>query len=183
MLDWAIIGLMRSPVLILLLASCAFLHAQDQERKLTERLLQPNRTLGSPLQNKAFSNGGGVGGVDTSKGANVKDFPLFKKFSSKAFDTRQFDAKNFWKGDFQFATTPAKVKVRPASQKTFDTKAVPVKDAREAGKGYDSHAYATREMPEKGKTSQTHLDDVYKGSHSQMNIDQVRDLLNKPRLD
>ena len=174
---------MRSPVLILLLASCAALHAQVQERKLEERLLQPNRTLGSPMQNKAFNNGGGVGGVDTSKNANVKEFNLFQKFSPKAFDTRQFDAKNFWNGDFQFATAPAAVKAGPAAQKTFDTKSAPVKDAREAGKGYDSHAYATREAPEKGKTSQTHLDDVYKGNKAQMNIDQVRDLLNKPKLE
>ena len=176
-----IINLMRCLALILLLASSGLLRAQVQEGQMAQRLLQPNRTLGSSFQNKTFYNGG-VGGVDTSKDASVKEFYLFQKFSPKPFDTKQFDAKNFWQGDFLFSTKPANVKTDSVSDKTFDTKTVPVKDARESGKGYDTRTFATREASAKGKTSQNHLDEVYKGN-TQMNIDQVRDLLNKPKLD
>ena len=145
---------------------------------MAARLLQPDRTLASPLQSKAYYNG--AGGVDI-KDANVKDFYVYQKFSAKDFNTKQFSAKDFWKGDFQFSTKPAIVKTDSASGKTFGTKSHPIKDAREAGKGFDTSTFATREAPVKGKTSQNHLDEVNKGQ-TQMNIDQVRDLLNKPKL-
>ena len=149
---------------------------------MLDRILQPDMTLGNPMQDKAYYGGSGSG-VDLSKEANVKDFYFVQKFSSKSFDTRQYEAKNFWQGDFQFATKSANVKADSAAEKVYATKALPVKDAREAGKSYvtDKSAYATRESPERGKTSQNHLDEIYRGK-SQMNIDQVRDLLNKPKL-
>jgi len=181
--NFPIIPLMRPLALILLLASCGVLHAQQQERKLVDRILQPDMTLGNPMQNKAFSGGGGTGGVDTSKNASVKDFYFVQKFSLKAFDTKQYEAKNYWQGDFQFTTKPAAVKADSAAEKSYETKALPVKDAPEAGKGYQdaTRGYATREAPERGKTSQSHLDEKFKGG-PQLNIDEVRDLLNKPKL-
>lgn len=173
---------MRLLAILLLLASCGILRAQDQERKLVDRILRPDRTLASPMQNKAFS-AGGAGGIDTSKDASVKDFYFVQKFSAKAFDTKQYEAKNFWQGDFQFSTKTATVKTDSAAEKTYGTKAVPVKDAREAGKNFSAggSTYATREAPQRNKASQNHLDEIYKGK-GQMNIDQVRDLLNKPPL-
>ena len=174
---------MRPLAFILLLASCGALHGQDQERKLVDRILKPDMTLASPLQSKTYYGGSGGNGVDTSKYANVKDFYFIQKFSSKAFDTKQFAAKDFSKGDGQFATKPAAFKTDAVPEKTYGTKTVPIKGASEAGKGYaaDVKTYATRDSPEKGKTSQNHLDETYKGK-TQMNIDQVRDLLNKPPL-
>jgi hypothetical protein len=70
------------------------------------------------------------------------------------------------------------VKTDSLADKIFDTKAAPVKEAHESGKDYGTKGYATREADEKGKTSQSHLDEMYKGK-SEMNMDQVRDLLNK----
>jgi hypothetical protein len=172
---------MRPLALILLLASCAALHAQEQERKMLDRILKPDMSLGNPMQSVAYY--GGSGGVTLTKDANVKDFYFIQKFSSRDFDTKQFDAKNFWNGAFQFTTKAANIKDDAPAQKDFATKALPVKDARESAKAYaaDSRAYATRESPERGKTSQNHLEETYKGKE-QMNIDQVRDLLNKPKL-
>ena len=174
---------MRSLALILLLATCGVLHAQVQERKLVDRLLKPDMTLGNPMQNKAF-NGASGGGLDVSKDANVKEFYFIQKFTPKTFDTKQFEVKNYWQGDFQFATKSATVKTDFTADKTFETKGAPVKEAREAGKSYQTattRAYATRVAPELAKTSQNHLDEVYKGK-TEMNIDEVRDLLNKPKL-
>jgi hypothetical protein len=58
-----------------------------------------------------------------------------------------------------------------------------VKDARESAKGYAAAGQnvATREAAERGKTSQQHLDDIYK-NRPVMSIDEIRDLLNKPKL-
>lgn len=172
---------MRLFAVILLLASCGILRAQVQERKMVDRITKPDMTLGNPMQGKSFT-GGGNGLLEASKDANVKEFYFDQKYSPKAFDTKQFSAKDFWNGDFHFATKAAKVKADEAAEKDFATKPVAVKDARESGKGYQSsgQAFATRESPIRGKTSQNHLDEKYKGEP--MNIDQIRDLLNKPKL-
>ena len=171
---------MRPLVLILLLlASGGVLRAQEQERKLIDRILQPDYSLGNPMQDKTF-NSGGAGGLDTTKNATVKDFYFVQKFSSKTYQTKDYAAKGYWQGDFQFATKAAAVKSDNAANKIFETKAAAVKDAHEAGKDYTNAArgYSTREADEKGKTSQNHLDSEYL-PQGQMNMDQVRDLLNK----
>jgi hypothetical protein len=109
----------------------------------------------------------------------VKSFYFVQKFSAKSFDTKAFDTKDFWGGDFQFTTKTANTKTYAAMSKVYDTKTAPIKSATESGKGgYDVKGYQTREADEKGKTSQAHLDELYKGKQ-ELNIDQVRDLLNK----
>lgn len=174
-------GPMRLPLLLLLLALCGgSVRAQVQESKMIDRILQPDMTLASPLQGKSFYSG--KGSVDLTRETPVKDFYFVQKFSSKSFETKEFASRGYWQGDFQFATKAAYIKTDTAADKTFDTKAVPVKAAYESGKDYYSgkSAYPTKEAPEKGKTSQNHLDEMYKGKE-RMNIDQVRDLLNKPK--
>jgi hypothetical protein len=174
---------MRPLALIFLLASCAAVRAQVQERKMLDRILEPDRTLASPLQEKAYY-GGGAGGTDLSKEATVKDFNFIQKFFAKEFNAKQFNATSYWTGDFQFVTKQANIKDSAATDKVFASKSLPVKDARESGKSFGADsAYATRESPMRGKTSQNHLEEVNKGpSQGQMNIDAVRDLLNKPKL-
>ncbi len=173
---------MRPLILLLLLASCGVLHAQVQERKMLDRLLRPDRSISSPMQDMAYNGSAGTG-VELKKDANVRDFYFIQKFSPKGYETKDYESKGYWEGDFQFSTKAANVKTDSAAQKTFSTKALPVKDAREAGKlfGSGSQTFATRDAPQRGKTSQNHLDEVYKGKE-QMNIDQIRDLLNKPKL-
>jgi hypothetical protein len=163
--------------LLLLLASSGAVRAQDQERKLMDTILPPDMSLVSSMQGKTFYSGG-AGGVDSTKSANVKDFYFTQKFFAKTFETKDFAAKNFWQGDFHFSTKAANVKADSAADKVFDTKAFAVKDANESGKTYATRGYATREAIEKGKASQAHLDETYLGK-SQMNMDEVRDLLNK----
>jgi hypothetical protein len=163
-------------ILLLLVASRGVLCAQEQESGLTERLLHPNMSLGSPMQNKTFYSGGG--GVDTTKSANVKDFYIPERFFAKSFETREFETADFWQGNFQFATKAAAVKADSEGDKVYATKAAAVKEALESGKTYATQGYATHEAVEKGKISQQHLDEIYKGK-AQMNMDDVRDLLNK----
>ena len=169
---------MRPLALILLLVAFGgALHAQQQEHKLMDTLLPPDMSLVSSLQGKTFYSGG-AGGVDGTKSANVKDFYISQKFSMKTFETKAFTDKGFWQGDFQFNTKAANVKAASEAGKVYATKAVAVKDANESGKQYATRGYDTREAMEKGKTSQAHLDEMAMGK-SQMNMDQVRDLLNK----
>lgn len=169
---------MRTPVLILLLlAMCAGVaQAQEQESKLTERLLNWNMSMDSWMQNKSYNAGGP--GMDTSRAANVKTFDITQSFSAKTFETKNFESKGYWEGDFQFATKSANVKADSEADKVFATKAATVKDARENGKVYDTKGYETRDAIEKGKTSQAHLNEVFLGK-PRMNMDEVRDLLNK----
>ena len=172
---------MRSLAAIILLASCGVLHAQVQESGLLQRIMQPDMSLGNPMQGKTYY--GNTGGFDVSKSAAIKEFDFIQKFSPKAFDTKDYDTSDFWMGDFQFTTKAATVKTDSAADKLFATKAMAVKEAEEANKDFISgkSAYPTRESGLKGKTSQNHLDEVNKGKE-EMNIDQVRALLNKPRL-
>ena len=166
-------------LLLLLLGSCEALHAQQQERKLIDRVLQPDMTLANPMQNMAY-NSGGANGLDTTKSASVKDYYFTQTFSPKTFETKDFESKSYWQGDFQFATKPAEVKTSSFAHKLFETKSAEVKDAREAGKSYseNSRQYETREAVERGKTSQAHLNATVLGAPG-MNMDQVRALLNK----
>ncbi len=162
---------------LLLLASCGLLHGQEQERHLLDRILKPNMALGYSMQGKSY-NSGGAAGLDTARSANVKDFQFTQKFSPKTFETKQYSARDFWQGDFHFTTKAANVKADSAADKIYETKSANVKEAHESGKNYDTRGYATREAIEKGKTSQAHLDETYLGK-DRMNMDQVRDLLNK----
>ena len=171
---------MRSlPLIIVLLLGCLVgaLRAQEQEHKLMDTITPPNMSEVNPMQEKTFYSGN-AGGVDATKSANVKEFYFTQKFFAKTFETKAFAAKSYWQGDFQFATKAANVKAAREADKVYPTKAVDVKAASESGKEYATRGYATREAIEKGKTSQAHLDEMY-GGKNQMNMDQVRDLLNK----
>ena len=166
-------------LLLALLLSGGLLHAQEQERKLIDRVLQPDMTLGNAMQNMSYYSGG-ASGLDTTKSANVKEFDFIQKFTAKDFETKEFNSKSFWGGEMAFATKDAYVKTDSAADKVYATKDAAVKDARESGKDYygSSKGYATAEAVEKGKTSQAHLEETYLGK-DKMNMDQVRDLLNK----
>jgi len=162
---------------LILLALCAgVVHAQEQESKLVQRLLNPDMSLGNWMQNMSYTTASG--GMDVSKSASVKQFDFIQKFSPKTFETKSFAAKDYWAGDFKFATKPANVKAYVDNDKSYATKSAIVKDATEANKNYETKDYATREAIEKGKTSQNHLDETYLGK-PRMNMDEVRDLLNK----
>jgi hypothetical protein len=161
--------------ILLLLGLGGVLRAQDDPKM--DAILNPDYSAASQFQGKTFYSGG-TNSSDSTKSANVKSFYFVQKFSAKSFDTRAFDTRDFWQGEFQFTTKAAAVKTDSAVGKVYETKAAPVKDATESGKGYGVKGYATREADEKGKTSQAHLDEMYKGK-TELNINQVRDLLNK----
>jgi hypothetical protein len=82
---------------VLFLAAASCLRAQDQERKLVDRLLRPDMTLQSSEQKKKFT----ADGTSINKKASVGTFYVEKKPDSKAFSktrefsTRQLDSRPF----------------------------------------------------------------------------------------
>jgi len=76
----------------LLLIVLSYVHAQDQESKLVDRLLRPDMTLRNNAQNKQFI----ADGASINKKATVGTFYVQKKPNSKSFaGTRDFSARQF----------------------------------------------------------------------------------------
>src|SRR5881275_654678 len=81
------------PVWIFLLFGLPCLYAQDQERKLMDRLLKPDMTLQNDAQNKKFI---AHGSSPISKRATVGTFYLHQKSRSQSFfGTRHFSTTEF----------------------------------------------------------------------------------------
>ena len=166
--------LLTISVLLLAVASC--LHAQDQERKLVDRLLKPDMTLQSSEQKKKFI----ADGTSINKKASVGTFYVEKKTNSKTFpkkgefSTRQFDSRPFHGNRRAFENS---------SQQTVGNSrlAYPTQPARgphdapQSDKKVASRAYAeNRPFLDQGKSQKS-----LNRQNAPLTIDQVRELLNK----
>lgn len=160
-----------------------------QQEKRISQILHPDRTL-------AYNSGDHkVGGLKpfTAGSAKSKDFYVHEKFRQKVFNSKDFRGeKSAWLGDAKFTTksakTDGKFKILNADKKV-DTKLSPTKDAREASKTASTHEAheASRQLvgPDStklGKFTTRDKENSWKGDMHQMTIDEVRDLLNKPKL-
>ncbi len=168
---------MRSVLLLLaLLALSNLLHAQEQESKAVQRIMDPDRTLASPLQNQAYNDGKSFGAVSP---ASVNSFHIARTFTAKSFSSKAYaGAGNFWAGDFKYSTTAARTS--GFLTKAFGVRRMDVKDARESGKTSVSAGRSyNRAGPFKGHGTRQGLLDEQNSPKAAMTIDQVRDLLNK----
>ncbi len=143
---------------------------QEQERKLVDRLLEPNTKLENWQQNKQFSGAGAV----TAKSASTRSLYVSNKNLSKTFaDKREFTARSY--SSRAFATRDANLP-SPPQTRTFATReARGVSNARDSARSYGTRQYAgSRPFLERGKSQ--------KALHAQdrpLSIDDVRELLNK----
>jgi hypothetical protein len=161
---------------VLLLTALSCLRAQDQERKLVDRLLKPDMTLQSSEQKKKFI----ADGTSINKKANVGAFYVEKKSNSKRFSgtrelsTQQFNSRSF-SGSRRGAGNSSQ-QAAAVSQRAYSTQpARSTRYASESGKKTDSRAYAgNRPFLDQGK-SQKSLNQ----QNAPLTIDQVRELLNK----
>ena len=161
---------------LLTAASCC-VHAQDQEKKLVDRLLKPDMTLQNDAQNKKFV---GDGSASINKRANVGSFFVHQKSHSKSFGgTRDFSTTQFYSQTYRSGRTVYNV----SSQQTVaNSKAAYVNqtargvhDASQSGKKVASRAYAdNRPFLDQG-TNQKSLN----RKNEPLTIEQVRELLNK----
>lgn len=144
--------------------------AQEQERKLVDRLLNPDTKLSNPDQNKKFN-----GGTEApTRSASTKAFYVSEKKLTKSFladrqaPTSTFSTRNY-------TTKPATVPTSPP-MKVFQTK-----KARDISTNSSStKKYATRDFA--GNRPFLGQGKSQKALHAQdrpLTIDEVRELLNK----
>ena len=181
--------------IVLLICGVAAGRAQQQERKLLDRIMQPDTTLefdlrkSSAIGSRAYAAGS----------ARVKEFHYTQKAEPKTFRTREFHGtKTAWMGDFKFSTKEANSRGKyeiPNAGKSAETKSMRVKQASESDK-----TMATRALPDGNREyrgslirprSQDRLTQQGPGAQADrtigwqggnlkpMTIDDVRELLNK----
>jgi hypothetical protein len=157
--------------------------AQQQERKLLERIQRPDMTLGSPLQNKPFSSAGRFGSKDAS-------------FASKSFSTGSallgrdtlstrsfFGIRNPWFGRREFATKPFTTeKSGSFSSRNFSVRSFAAEPYRPAGRGSE---WSGKSLPVKAHVpapaAPGAVQQLSERISKDLTIDEVRELLNKPR--
>jgi hypothetical protein len=174
--------LLLAPALIAILALPVPLRAQQQERKLLDRIQRPNMELTNPMQAKSFEGGGGVQmksanigktPYDAGKTANLKEFSGARSF---------LGIKNPWFGNRIFET-----KAAPLSGAANLTSSFPVRDAAVGGfSTSDKKAQVAsfdlklRPFLIQGNSAQG-LDQISDQISKEMTIDDIREILNKPR--
>ena len=164
--------------LLALVTATGMLQAQTQEGGTLDRILHPDRTLRYEDADHKFDAPAALG----NKTASVRPFlfshPADLKTGDGVFRTRNFDSKGY-KTD-AFSTKPALTKEYDAKTKTYAVRAMPVNEDRAAGKTMETHEYMHAEKPYLGQGKrQDSLDEIHDAK--KMSIDQVRELLNKPK--
>src|SRR5438067_11822229 len=130
-------GMVRLSLLVLaFLALATPSYAQEQERKLVDRLLSPNTKLANPDQNKKFAGGSEA----PTRSAATKSFYVSEKNLSKPFvvdrsaPTTSFRTRNY--------STQAAVMPTLPPTRTYQTK-----QARDISpSAYSTKKYATRDF-------------------------------------
>jgi len=160
--------------LLLLPCCCAF--AQEQERKLVDRIMEPDMSLENGAQNKKFI----ADKTSVNKKANVQTFYLqqkspAKKFSgARDFSAKHYDARNFNQSNGAVADDMA-AKKSTAGNYSDATKAARTKSATDGSKQQQSRNYSgSRPYLEQGKSQKS-----LNRKNKPMTIDEVRELLNK----
>jgi hypothetical protein len=164
-------------VWFLLTAALCCVHAQDQEKKLVDRLLKPDMALQNDAQNKKFI---GDGSASINKRASVEAFYVHQKPRSKNYSgTRDFSTTQFYSQTYRGGHNAYEVSSRQTlanSKATYANQtARGVRDASQSGKKVASRAYAGNRPFLNEGTNQKSLN-----RHNEpLTIEQVRELLNK----
>jgi hypothetical protein len=151
--------------------------AQDQERKLMDRLLKPDMTLQNSAQNKKFI---ADGSSPINKRATVGTFyihqkPRSKDFSgTRSFSTTQFSSRTYHSGHSAYQVSSQQTMANSRSAYA-NPSARGVRAAPQSGKKVASRAYSdTKPFLDEGKSQKS-----LNRHNAPLTIDQVRELLNK----
>jgi hypothetical protein len=161
---------------LLVLAVLPCVRAQDQERKLVDRLLKPDMTLQNDAQHKKFVSDGAsmnkratVGTFYVQKKSNQKGFSGTGQFSPQEFNSQSFHSK---RGAFNVPSQQATGNSRSAYA---NQSARGVRDASQSGKKVPVRTYAeNRRFLDEGKSQKS-----LNRHNEPLTIEQVRELLNK----
>ena len=159
-----------------LLTALSCLRAQDQERKLVDRLLRPDMTLQSSEQKKKFI----ADGTSINKKARVGTFCVEKKSKSKTFSgtrelsTQQFNPRPFHGSRSAFDNSSQQAVgnslLAYPTQSARGPRDAPQSDKKVAGRTYAEN----RPFLDQGKSQKS-----LNRQNAPLTIDQVRELLNK----
>jgi hypothetical protein len=159
---------------------CAFIafanaRAQDQERKLIDRLLNPDMSLANPAQSKKFTTDRKA----AERPANVGTFYVEQKPATRTYPgPREFGTSQFRPRAFagqKTANTASRTEIQKAATSPSTPRARGVRETHDARKVAASRNYAgERPFLGRGK-SQKSLD----RQNRPMTVDDVRELLNK----
>jgi hypothetical protein len=164
----------------ILVAGAAAATAQQQERKLIDRLLRPNVALVNPQQNKKFAN---TQPTVFNKPARTQTFSAVPKSAPKTFsDQRTLTPQQFAARHFRAGDTVANISTRSQLTKndTVVATSAATEGTRVAPESKETtpvHDYAgTRPFLDKGKSQKT-----LSAQNRPLTIEEVRELLNKSK--
>jgi hypothetical protein len=156
--------------------------AQEQERKLIDRILKPNTTLVNSAQNKKFAH---TRSASFDKPVSLRPFYAPQKIAPRTFpEEREFTPRQFAARHFRAADSAANVSPRSQLKNSDTMIATPAANAgtRVAPESATSrttpiHDYAgTRPFLDQGKNQK-----ALSAQNKQLTIEQVRELLNKSK--
>ena len=168
----------------LLLFAVLPLCAQEQDKKLLDRIQKPDMQLGSPLQSKAFAGVSGAGVKTasfsnkthgTAESATLREFSGTRSFmgiKNPWFGRRAYDAKSALLSSRLGLDTSKSYALKPAVTESFSE----VSKKANATK----QPFPIKPFMVQGKT-QGALQQISDKVKKEMTIDDVRELLNKPR--
>jgi hypothetical protein len=165
-----------SPALLILLL-LPRVCAQEQERKLIDRLLKPDLTLQNSAQNKKFA----IQSTSGDRPLKTRRFFWQHNANTKTFsDTRNFSARSFQTDSFEnhhkMAASPP-MKTVDKSDFAFETQTVKVRHAAGSEKKISGNDFAgNRLFLGQGKSQK-----ALSARDKPLTIEQVRELLNKNR--
>jgi hypothetical protein len=155
--------------------------AQDQERKLIDRILKPNTELANPAQNKKFAN---TTSASFDKPVSLRSYYSPNKTAPKTFpDEREFTPRQFAARHFRAGDSSANISPRSQLKNSDTMIATPAATAgtRVAPESTTSRNtvrdYAgTRPFLDQGKSQK-----ALSAQNKPLTIEQVRELLNKSK--
>lgn len=160
---------------LLTVALVGSVNAQEQERKLLDRLLKPDMSLQNSVQEKQFV----PRGTTATKEARTKEFYVRERQPEKSFFTRLFGTKSFNAKNSRYQDMQASLATRTRFAKAdipYATAAYrDVSAARESEKAVEASEFGgTRPFLIQGKSQK-----ALSQKDQPLTIDQVRELLNK----
>lgn len=166
------------------LASHLPLLAQQQEQKLLDRIQRPDMQLGSPLQSKSFSGTAGPalkGAALANKAHHTAASGTLPEFSG----ARSFlGIKNPWFGQRAYTAKQASLATRAGLDvsQIHPLKATSAQPVFDAAKKADApgEQFASKPFSVRGAASGA-MQQISDKVKKEMTIDDVRELLNKPR--
>lgn len=154
--------------------------AQEQERKLIDRVLKPDTSLQNSAQNKKFT---GVTGTSFDKSVRTQRFyspakTVPKTFQNeRVFTPRQFAARHFRAGDSAANISTRSRLTRTDTVIATTTATAGTRVAPESGAAAPVHEFAgNRPFLEQGKSQKS-----LQTQNKPLTIEQVRELLNKSK--